>query len=158
MKNCSFCEINVTKRNKLMCIQCSKRYNIENYDLHVVKYFTHRQPVIESVFDNSKRFLENDNSVVLLFYAINIGIILPLPVWTRSSYLLNKFNNTNFKMEKIFRYNKHGARFVIFDNAFGENFYEIQDFAEFNNWVKVFIDSRITNTLSELLCMNKHLK
>jgi hypothetical protein len=153
MKFCRFCGKDLLKKNKYKCYFCIKRYSLENYDVYYIRFFSFKEPSIETKYDYRNDYLlENENSVVLLFYTIHFAIILPLPIWKKSSYLVKKFEQKDFNQRDCFRYKVDGARMVLFEDIVGESFYEVFDLKNFHNWIKIFIYSSIENPLSEALC------
>ncbi len=84
------------KVRKKFVIDVKKIYNINNYTTNVVEFHSYKQPSLSQYSEYFiKTFIENKNSVVLLFYRLNMAFVLPYPVWIRFEYI-NKIITRRF--------------------------------------------------------------
>jgi len=151
-KTCFLCD---EESKRKLCNKCKKIYDISSYVTMVVEFHDQRQPSLTQYTSYMKPYIENENSVVLLFYSLNMAFILPYPVWIRFEYINKIITQEDFKEKLFFRYKKEGAIFLLFEEIIGKDFYTQNRIENFHNWTKVFTLEKVSNPLSEALCFTK---
>jgi|UniRef100_A0A6C0J1P1 hypothetical protein len=150
MNICFLCN---EKSKKKICNRCKKIYNINSYTTNVVEFHSYKQPSLSQYSECFiKTFIENKNSVVLLFYSLNMAFVLPYPVWIRFEYINKVVTQEDFKQKLFYRYKKEGAIFLLFEEIIGKDFYSQNSIKNFHIWTKVFTLEKVSNPLSEVLC------
>lgn len=144
------------KVRKKFVIDVKKIYNINNYTANVVEFHAYKPPSLTQYTEYfTKTFIENKNSVVLLFYSLNMAIVLAYPVWIRFEYINKVVTQEDFKQKLFYRYKKEGVIFLLFEEIIGKDFYSQNSIENFHNWTKVFTLEKVSNPLSKALCYIK---
>lgn len=152
MRKCLYCKKTIKKKNNKLCFKCNKKFNNNNTIFYIS--FCYDKKTVFTLYQSSNNLVSNSKSILLLFEAIKVSILLHYPIWIKSD-LLKKCIDNDFKTTKYPRIRNKRTIMVPFDDIVGLEFYEHNDTLQFHQWIQYFVGtSTIRNPLVEVLCMN----